>query len=262
MEWLCILNGKYLSDYIDKWAYSSFGEREWAELSKVLPYEIFEDKQYFLRYLPFYIKHYQDVLPIDQKLKQLVDRLQSTNYLFSSFLNAFRQLHENLVHNPKQKGGLDFRVLRPLDYYSLLAIRAEVCLRYALEKDGSLKENASLISSGTLTKQDKLDSLNKYIVELAKQKSISDHVIKYFESNKLTQLRDTPENPISNIMEIRDELWSEKETHLVHAFLCCSLARNYFAHHTYLDKELIRDEKSAFMLTGIIVTVAVLLDNS
>lgn len=262
LEWLCILNGKYLSDYIDKWAYSSFGEREWAELSKVLPYEIFEDKQYFLRYLPFYIKHYQDVLPIDQKLKQLVDRLQSTNYLFSSFLNAFRQLHENLVHNPKQKGGMDFRVLRPLDYYSLLAIRAEVCLRYALEKDGSLKENASLISSGTLTKQDKLDSLNKYIVELAKQKSISDHVIKYFESNKLTQLRDTPENPISNIMEIRDELWSEKETHLVHAFLCCSLARNYFAHHTYLDKELIRDEKSAFMLTGIIVTVAVLLDNS
>ena len=265
LNWLRALNGKKLSFYLDKWKWSDFERHEWAELHKVLPYEFFEDRQYFLRYVPIYNeKIFRGMLPTDEKLKQLVGDLQATNYPFDSFLNAFRQLHENLVHNPKQKGSLDFRVLRPLDYYSLLAIRAEVCLRYALEKDGSLKENASLISSGTLTKQDKLASLNKYIVGLAKQKNISDHVIKYFvaESNKLTQLRDTPANPIGNIMEIRDELWSEKETHLVHAFLCCSLARNYFAHHTYLDKELIRDEKSAFMLTGIIVTVAVLLDNS
>ena len=44
------------------------------------------------------------------------------------------------MYKPQQKGSLDFRVLRPLDYYSLLAIRAETCLRHALEKSGSLSE--------------------------------------------------------------------------------------------------------------------------
>jgi hypothetical protein len=103
-------------------------------------------------------------------------------------------------------------------------------------------------------------------MELAKQRNISDCVIKDFKSNlrEMTQLHKTPPNPIGNIMEIRCEECSEEDTHLVQAFLCCVLARNYFAHHTYLDKELMRDQKeeSAFMLTGILVTVLVLLDNS
>jgi hypothetical protein len=265
LNWLRALNGKKLSFYLDKWKWLDFERHDWAELHKVLPYEFFEDRQYFLRYAPIYNKEmFRGMLPTDERLKQLVGGLQATDYRFDSFLNAFRQLHENLVHNPKQKGGLDFRVLRPLDFYSLLAIRAEVCLRYALEKDGSLEENASLIRSGTLNKWDRLDSLNKYIVELAKQKNISEHVIEYFNSNvnTFTQLRNTPLNPISEIMGIREELWSESDIHLAQAFLCCALARNYFAHHTYLDKELIRDEKSAFMLTGILATVLILLDNS
>jgi len=218
LNWLCVLNDKKLSFYLDKWKWSDFERHSWAELHKVLPYEFFEDRQYFLRYVPIYNKKmFIGMLPADEKLKQLVGDLQATNYPFDSFLSAFRQLHENLMHNPKQKGSLDFRVLRPLDYYSLLAIRAEVCLRYALEKDGSLERNASLISSGSLKKGDKLDSLNKYIVELAKQKNISNHVLEYFNNNvnAFTQLRNTPLNPIGEIMEIYDELWSESDIHPV-----------------------------------------------
>ncbi|MFA6162909.1 MAG: hypothetical protein WC685_05730 [Methylobacter sp.] len=254
VEWLGFLSDKKFSFYLDKWKWTDFQRHEWAELHKVLPYEFFEDRQYFLRYAPIYNKkQYKGMLPIDENLNQLVSSLQATNYPFDSFLYAFRQLHENLMHNPKQKGSLDFRVLRPLDYYSLLAIRAEACLRFALENDDSL---ASINN-----KDQKLDG---YIIELAKQKRISNGVIEYFKNNvsEFTQLRETPSNPIGAIMEIQCKKWSKRETYQVQAFLCCVLARNYFAHHTYLDKELIRDEKSDFMLTGIIVTVAVLLDNS
>ncbi|WP_432742781.1 hypothetical protein ABXJ76_18565 [Methylobacter sp. G7] len=254
LNWLCVLNDKKLSFYLDKWKWLDFERHDWAELHEVLPYEFFEDRQYLLRFIPIYNKKlYKGMLPADEKLKQLVGGLQATNYPFDSFLNAFRQLHENLVYNPKQKGSLDFRVLRPLDYYSLLAIRAEVCLRYALEKDGSLVNIDN--------KDQKLDG---YIVELAKQKKISNRVIEYFNENvnNFTQLRDMPSNPIGEIMEIQCKKWSKKDIHLAQAFLCCVLARNYFAHHTYLDKELIRDEKSAFMLTGILATVLILLDNS
>jgi hypothetical protein len=254
LNWLCVLNDKKLSFYLDKWKWSDFERHSWAELHKVLPYEFFEDRQYFLRYVPIYNKKmFIGMLPANEKLKQLVGGLQATNYPFDSFLSAFRQLHENLMHNPKQKGSLDFRVLRPLDFYSLLAIRAEVCLRDALEKDGSL-----------LNIDNKDQKLDGYIVELAKQKNISNRVIEYFnyKVNSHTQLRDTPSNPIGEIMGLQCKNWSKKDIYLVQAFLCCVLARNYFAHHTYLDKELIRDEKSAFMLTGILTTVLILLDNS
>ncbi|MEQ1531365.1 MAG: hypothetical protein ABL925_18775, partial [Methylococcales bacterium] len=35
--WLCQLNGKTFDDYLDEWKYLSMGQREWAELYKVLP---------------------------------------------------------------------------------------------------------------------------------------------------------------------------------------------------------------------------------
>ena len=250
MEWLVCLSDKKFSYYLDKWKWKDFQRHEWAELHKVLPYEFFEDKQHFLRYAPIYNnKQYKGMLPIDENLNQLVSSLQAKNYPFDSFLYAFRQLHENLNHKPKHKGGLNFRVSRPLDYFLLLAIRTEVCLRYALEKDGTLGE--------------KTGGLETYILALAKQRNISNYVIDAFKerSKKLTQLRDTPEDPIGKIMAISNDKWSIEETHLVQAFLCCVLARNYFAHHTYLDNNFIPDEKSAFMLAGIIVTLLYLLDS-
>lgn len=252
MEWLCTLNGKNFSDYFKKWQFSH--KREvWPPLHKVLPFEYFEDRQYFLSTLPHYKKFYKDILPPDEKLEELVSCLQKTNYPFDSLLNAFRQFHEHLTCKPKQKGSLDFRVLRPLDYYSLLAIRAETCLRYALEKNGSLSE---------IPNNDQ--KLEGYILKLA-PKVISEPSIKCLENEvpKYTKLYDAANklNPIKSIMDITFKNRSKKDTHLIQAFLCCVLARNYFAHHTYLDKEFMQNQKeeSAFMLIGILVTVLKLL---
>jgi len=258
MKWLCTLNGKDFSDYFKKWQFSH--EREvWPPLYKVLPFEYFEDRQYFLSTLPHYKEFYKNILPADDELEQLVNRLQKTNYPFDSLLNAFRQFHEHLMYKPKQKGSLDFRVLRPLDYYSLLAIRAEACLRRSLEDNGSLNN---------VTNQ----GLEGYVAELANQKNISQTVIDYFvvknqrhnrttTASFLTQLRSTPQNPINEIRQI--QCGNDVDTNLAQAFLCCLLARNYFAHHTYLDEEFMQNQKeeSAFMLIGILVTVLKLLDD-
>ncbi len=115
-------------------------------------------------------------------------------------------------------------------------------------------------------------------MELAKQKNISQSVIDFFVVKKefqdertnnkkktvttatyLTQLHCTPSNPIAEIR--RNSCENEVDTHLLHAFLCCLLARNYFAHHTYLDKDFMQNQKeeSAFMLIGILITVLKLL---
>lgn len=47
---------------------------------------------------------------------------------------------------------------------------------------------------------------------------------------------------------------SPNEHYLVQAFLCSVLARNYFAHHYYLDAELLRSKESQFLLGGILTT--------
>jgi hypothetical protein len=49
------------------------------------------------------------------------------------------------------------------------------------------------------------------------------------------------------------------DQYLLHAFLCTCLARNYFAHHHYLDDDLMRTKESAFMIGGILVTMLVLI---
>jgi hypothetical protein len=254
MEWLCTLNGKSFSDYFKKLEFSP--KREvWPPLHKVLPFEYFEDRQYFLSMLPRYKNFYSDILPEDGELEKLVTRLQTTNYPFDSLLNAFRQFHEHLMYKPQKKGSLDFRVLRPLDYYSLLAIRAETCLRYALEKSGVLSE----IPDG----DQKLDG---YIIKFS-PKVLSDKSIECLknELKTYTKLHDTANkpNPIRRIMDITYNSRSKKDTYLIQAFLCCVLARNYFAHHTYLDKDFMQNQKeeSAFMLIGILATVLKLLDD-
>lgn len=249
MEWLCALNGKSISDYFKKWQFSD--KREvWPPLHKVLPFEYFEDRQYFFSTLPNYKKFYNGILPTDEKLELLVTRLQTTNYPFDSLLNAFRQFHEHLMHTPQQEGSLDFRVLRPLDYFSLLAIRAETCLRYALKEK-------KLLQTIKATNQ-KLDT---YISKLAEQKRSTAIIRDCFnkEVTKLTLLHEQPENPINKIKNVQCD--SAQDTHLLQAFLCCVLARNYFAHHTYLDKDFMQNQKdeSAFMLIGILVTVLTLL---
>ena len=253
-EWLCILSGRPIDDFLIEWRYGHFGEEGWAQLHTILPYEFFAERERFLRDIPHYLAPY-NVLSNEMerleggRLTSVVDALRVRNYPFNSFLGAFRQLHDELGFRVDGKQTIDFRELRPLDYYSLLAIRAEGSLRYALDKDGSL--NGVKAQKHTLT---------TYIALLAEKRGLSTSAIASFRTLVVsnTRLHSEPADPIGEIMALKLDL-SPKEVFLVQAFLCASLARNYFAHHHYLDSELLRNEKSSFMLTGIAVTVLWLL---
>lgn len=254
MEWLCYLSDKTLDFYLDLWQYPHLGQMEWAELHEVLPHEFFTDRQRFLLLAPSYLKTYNGLVPEAKQwsgdnLKNLIDRLRGNNYPFSSFLGAFRQLHDELTYRLDRKGSLDFRELRPLDYYLLLALRVEICLQYAMKEDGTLPA--------------KLD-LNAYIQQRARCCGVSDKAVDHFKRSvpRYTYMHKSPDDPIGPIMSLERGSLSEREHYLVQAFLCCSLARNYFAHHYYHDHKLLRSEKSGFMLSSILVTVLVLLDGA
>jgi len=252
VEWLCYLNGRTIDSYLDEWRYNHFGNDTWAELHKVLPYGFFDDKRKFLELVPHYLKAYNALLPIAEKLegehlKATVHKLRSTNYPFPSFMGAFRQLHEELSHRFDEKEAPDLRELRPLDHYSVLAIRAEGCLRWTVDQAGKL---------AGLQQQ----SLAGYIKCLAtNRKRLSAAGLQFFaqQEKKLTKLHNTPPDPIAAIMALTPP-FDALESASIRGLLCCVLARNYFAHHHYLDAELAHSKESGFMLAGILITVLLL----
>ena len=222
----------------------------------MLPFEFFSDRYYFLDMAPHYLKPFNEVLAdkeklVGDRLKLVVDNLRSANYPFGGFLSSFRQLHDEMTFKSADFGKLDFRNRRSLDFYSLLAVRAEGCLMFALRESGEL---------ATFNSESR--QLRGYISHFAAKRGLSQQAIECFgnkDAKKLVQLHSEPKTPIHDVMSWAPAI-SPREQRLTQAFLCCVLARNYFAHHHYLDKELLRNEESAFMLGGIILTILFLLE--
>ncbi len=253
MEWLCVLSGNKLDHYLEAWQYAHRGQEEWAELRTVLPYEFFEDRDKFIQTAPIYLKKFPKVsearkLAAEPDLRKLVDTIRQTNYSFMNLLGAFRQLHKDLSYTPDKKGGLDFREHRPLDSYAVVAFRAETCLRERLEHVG-------LLESIPVRRR----ALEGYMRSLSKHSGLSQTAQGWFDKYaSLAQLHDTPPDAIDRIRSIETNL-EESEHEIVQALLATCLARNYFAHHRYLDHELLRSDNSAFVLGGIVLTVLYLL---
>lgn len=255
MSWLILLTGKTFEDYDVEWRRPFMGHWGWAALDDVLPYDFVQHQKKFIQFAPIYLKSFNEAGNNPRRfdettLSELVRHFQRTNYPFAGFLAAFYELHEQLNGRSFDKHGLDFRETRPLDHYALLALRAEGCLRRELDSLGMLDEI-----------DPEKQGLFRYIQKLAPTRNISAEVIGSFCSHKrLTLLHTDRDDPIGRIQSISTK-FSFVERQLVQAFLCCVLARNYFAHHDFLDHELTHSEKSAFMLRGILLSVLVLLDS-
>lgn len=254
MIWLIALSGKTFEDYDAEWRQPYKGNWGWLALDKALPYDFIVHQKRFVEYAPIYLKPFTQARNNQWKfdkdsLPTLVRTLQRSNDAFAGFLAAFHEMHEHLTPRYFDKRGLDFRDPRPLDHYALLAIRAEGCLRNKLVSLGQLDE----------IDNDK-QGLLSYIRKLAEVSGIPPAVIGQFNAapRDLTRLHSERQDPIGGIQSIPQTL-SDVNHQLVQAFLCCILARNYFAHHVFLDQELTRSEKSAFLLQGILVSVLVLL---
>jgi hypothetical protein len=255
ISWLMILSGNDFSYYIDKWKHPYLGSLGWAALEDVLPYGFVEHDKRFSRIVPHYIGSFNALVNnqwamSDSKILELCRGIRKRNYPFGGFLAAFYELHENLAHRNFDDHGLDFRELRPLDYFGLLAIQAEGCLRRELDSLDILK-----------TIKGSSQTLSRYIEELARVRGLPSRLIGSFSENKkLADLKQDRRDPIGRIKALRTNL-PEHENQLVQGLLCCVLARNYFAHHDFLDKELMaRTPLPGFLLGGIVLSVLVLLD--
>ena len=250
VHWLCMLTDNKLDDYFWRWRNTSQQNEGWAELHAVLPFEYYTDREYFLRQAPHYLKEFNTRLTKKYRLENehlatVVGGISRKSRHFNSFLSSFRKLHEELGSKPKRPGGIDFRNRSPLDYYLLLAIRAETCFRAELKANDDPKEE---------------DKLDKYLIALAKKMRLDSKAVGCFNTNheQMTKLHYIPPNFIEQISRLVPEKGCST-TPLGQAMLCCLAARNYFAHHDYHDDALLNDKSSQFLLGGILLAVLTLL---
>lgn len=255
IHWLILLTGKTFEDYVAEWKKPFMGWGQ-SNLDKALPYVFFQQQQKFAQLAPHYLKPYNETKNIrkiydEATVAAFASRLYRTNYPFGGFIAAFFELHEHLSHRSPDWDGLDLRELRPLDHFALLAIHAEGCLRRELDSLG-------LLDSIPNDEQ----GLTAYIRRLAQARNISPSVMGLFNANThRANLKRDRHDPIGQIQAIPTHQSSADEQ-VAKAFLSCLLARNYFAHHDFLDHELLHNEKTGFLLKGILLTVLVLLDSN
>ncbi len=256
VEWLCLLTNKTLDYYFHLWRYTRMGHHSWAKLHAVLPFEYYGMRDTFLQFAPFYLKAFNQQLAElyrlnDDGLSEVVDVIRLNSRHFNSFMGAFKKLHDGLQRHC-EADVIDFRDRRPLDYYLLLAIRAETCLREELQRVGTLDK---------IKVRDQ--NLGGYLLEFGSKVGLDKNAIKFLGKgmkNAYVQLRAQPSDVIANVraLQVSD---APAQNALVQAMVCCELARNYFAHHDYLDTELLNNPDSAFLLGGILVCVLVFLGN-
>ena len=91
---------------------------------------------------------------------------------------------------------------------------------------------------------------------------MDDQSIAFFDLNlkHCKNLRAEPKDAILRVQALKSEGQADQIA-LIQAMLCCELARNYFAHHDYMDAKLLNDPESQFLLGGILICVLVLLGN-
>jgi len=254
VEWLEVLSDKDFEHYLRKWTYPDRSQREWAELSVVLPYAFYSNRERFLRIAPLYLDDSPDFPLISEFLKEVdiaswLDRQRKQNAPFRGWVRAFRKMHDEF--NPSSfDASPNFQEGRPEDEFALLAIRAETTLRFELDRLGEIDSLPP-----------KKHVLNTYIAMLARRNALSKPVLDEFTrltQDGVTHLHSKPEDPIASIRNL-DIALTGLDRELVQSLLCLALCRNYFAHHHYLDSLLTRSESGRFLLTGSLMATVLLL---
>ena len=104
--------------------------------------------------------------------------------------------------------------------------------------------------------------LEAYLRTLGRCAGLDEQAIGFFDRSvkHCKNLRGEPKDAILRVQSLKLEGQTDQIA-LIQAMVCCELARNYFAHHDYMDAKLLNDPESQFLLGGILMCVLVLLGN-
>jgi hypothetical protein len=218
-EWLCWLGCDQVN-LINKWSIHDRQPRSWSEIGSVLPFESIKLRKNFNQFFPRYFERKSGICKVENA-DALYTEL-ALNTAFEPWVRAFSDLHDEI----NTKDNIVLNHPRILENLLVMTIRTEVLIRQMFknklfEEERDLK---NLFSS--LAETSKFDSSRK----------IFNGVVSNF---KETVLNAKPENIFDNINKlILNAKRPHKENQIVFIeILRFVTARNYFAHHYYLDEE-------------------------
>lgn len=254
IEWLCLLEGKDLDFYLDKYQIPQWGAHERAQLSDVLDYGYFKDKQLFMKVAGYYIERvFPELMPAFngnlRSLSEGVSRVVNKCPPFTSFLAAFKALHDDISFQ-ENRHQLDLRHRRPTDHFTTLAIRAETCLKYMLFKS----------NPGSIKDEDGLHNILSDFHKLTNPENLK--IRETFDCRDIRRLARFDQGAANPINDIRVKIFEKRtpfEVQFIKAMLGCVAARNYFAHLYDFKPDFIRSEESEFLMASVVFTTWTLL---
>lgn len=180
-------------------------------------------------YLADFDQHVSDQQRVtSQDIEKLVEKLWQSHDSFRGFCRAFSQLHGHLI--VQGDGEIDFRSFAVMDYFLVMALRAEVLLADILmcysnnEKSMTLKDIIGEFGANLPPNTPWAKGIN--------------HTISHWK--ELTNLRDKPDDPFKRIQEKMIGVGGkDPDVEFAIQLLTFGMTRNYFAHHTYFDNQFL-----------------------
>lgn len=247
VEWILVTSSTTKTDLFKKWEYKEW-KQQWAQLKDVIAFEDFELEREFCLFFPKY----------SQKRGIHIDKDEVTP-LFNQFLKfeafrpwarAFADMHKALR---KDSPTITFHQPRFIEHFLVLTLRTEVLVREFFKGAAHGIEEDHLV--------DLFKALSLVEDCHADCKAIC-NVVRRKDNQKKTKLYDKPANLFSGlescVFEGVDEIGKEKSLEILKFFT----ARNYFAHHCYLDDEVNNptNRLAADLAISCVVTIYVVFD--
>lgn len=236
-----LVSDEQIDPYDDEWDPPDRMPREWTYLNEVLPYERDHARRGLAVHAPHYLKRFNAVADESRRfdetrVKDLTAKWWRHSSDFRRFCIAFHRLHQHYGGSVNADNDVGIVVQTPQEFLILCALHAEKFLsaQKQLAEPGSrapeLKPLLRYVADPVLRKVFKLGGP-------AASKSLRRIKEALDAKTSLHDLPVTKANPFLSFQAIDDEL-AFFETAIVNL----GILRNYAAHHSCLDYELVRSD--------------------
>lgn len=215
LEWLIGLNNDMEYYFTKKW-FEPTEPRRWINLIDVIDFEIFRLEKDFKIYINSYINNSQ-IKEIQKEGTFNVDDL----YIaleniegFNIWIRAFSKLHNASTN----KNNINFEQKSLIDYVLIFTIRTELLIRNLYKK---------------YNKEPDIDDFKCVIKKIFFLNNNLKN--KFNEEYAKTKIYDKPTFLYQKIESINSKQLNKKDLFFLKEILKFITARNYFAHHSYLD---------------------------
>ncbi len=241
------------------WHPADRNPREWALLKDVLPYEKHEARARFPHTACFYIERFNRAVEAGQRfdadrVHKLARRWWSVSQEFRRFCLSFNRLHQHYGGSVNADNDIGVIAQTPEDFLVLCVLHVE---KFLSERRGDADPQAPAFGWTRLLKSTAETVVCSFFsLDAAASRAFLKTLEQRLKNETdLHQLPGTLRNPLKRLADIQDPL-AFYETSVLNV----GILRNYVAHHSCLDFELIHTDWAKDPLESLLVVLLTALE--